>query len=102
VGKRPVRWAAVSGALSMVFLFGSFYRPVVVLGHSMEPALKDRQIVWMGRQVFRSRPIRRGDVVVFHHDDTTYVKRVAGLAGDTIRLARFPDGEAQLVDVHRS
>jgi signal peptidase I len=32
----------MSGAFSAALLMGAFYRPVVVLGHSMEPTLRDR------------------------------------------------------------
>lgn len=57
------------------------YRPVVVVGESMSPTFASFQIVAATRTL---GSIQRGDVVVFRHEGTEYVKRVAGLPGDRI------------------
>ena len=68
------------------------YRPFVVSGLSMSPTFSDGQII-----IAKVRPhdIARGDVVVFHHDGETMVKRVTYLPGDTIERFWFA-GEWQL------
>lgn len=94
---RSTRWAAISGISTLAVVFSALYQPVVIVGHCMEPALKNKDLVWMDRQYYRSHPVRRGDVVVFRHRGEIYVKRVHAVGGDTIRVAHFRNGDAWLV-----
>ena len=49
------------------------------------------QLTWLEKTLLPVRDIRRGDIVVFKKPDTPeidYIKRVAGLPGDTVELRR--------------
>lgn len=76
---------------------GLFYRPVVVVGDSMSPTLRNRQVVLTPRLGGHSGPVSRGDIVVFRHQGEVCVKRVVGLAGDVLRVARFDNGTSGLL-----
>src|SRR5947208_719560 len=58
--KAPVRWSVFGAMVIFLLIFSAFYQPVVVLGHSMQPTLDDKQVVWMNRQHYRWHPIQRG------------------------------------------
>lgn len=66
------------------------YRPVKVEGTSMMPTLSDQERIFINQFVYRfTGDVERGDTVVFWYpQDTTksYVKRVIGLPGDTVRV----------------
>jgi signal peptidase I len=64
----------------------------VVEGRSMTPTYRPGQLFILDRHYYRDHPIRRGDVVVVHSDDHTMIKRVFGLAGDSIWLLIQSDG----------
>jgi signal peptidase I len=99
---------AISGLVRSLWL-DVYYIP----SESMEPVLQGGDRILVSRTDFRSEPIRRGDIVVFDGrgtfaplnsgkgplvdtaaaaaqwlglvgSDTTYVKRVIGLPGDTV------------------
>ena len=63
----------------------SCWRPMVVLGTSMEPTLHPWQVCWMHRDIL---PLKKGDVVVFPLERETglLVKRVAALEGATVTV----------------
>jgi len=70
----------------------------VVLGNSMTPTLHNGQIVAIDRHYYRDHRPRAGDIVVFRHQGTTYIKRVYAGEGETIYLlAEGPLGERTLV-----
>lgn len=61
-------------------------RLVRVAGNSMAPTYRSSDLLVtlpVGRAV---APVRRGDVVVFHHDGLRMIKRVVGLPGDLVEL----------------
>jgi signal peptidase I len=64
----------------------------VVQGSSMTPTYRPGQLFLLDRHYYRNHPIRRGDVVVVQCDNHTMIKRVFGLAGDSIWLLIQPDG----------
>jgi signal peptidase I len=101
--------AAVVGGLVRSLWLDVYYIP----SESMEPILQGGDRILVSRTDFRAEPIRRGDIVVFDGrgtfaplnsgkgvivdaaegvtrwlgltgSDTTYVKRVIGLPGDTV------------------
>jgi signal peptidase I len=58
----------------------------VVMGNSMTPTLHSGQFVAIDRHYYRTHRPRAGDVVVFRHLGTTYIKRVYAAEGETIHL----------------
>ncbi len=78
---------AVAVDLAFLFLIQP-YRPVVIVGESMLPTLKNFQLVLAKRL---DHEPTRGDVVVARWDHETLIKRVAGLGGDTT-LPGWPKG----------
>ena len=80
--------AVVVALLLRVFVIGAFEVP----SHSMEETLQPGDFIMVNKLAYRLREVRRGDVVIFTRsmpDSNTreaYVKRVIGLAGDTVRL----------------
>ena len=73
----------------------------VVQGSSMTPTYRPGQWFLLDRHYYRSHPIQRGDVVVARCDDYTMIKRVFGIAGDSIWLLIQPDGnkiERSIID----
>ena len=72
----------------------------IVDGHSMSPTMRDGQPYLLDRATYLVRPAKRGDVLVFDHAGSTYVKRVAATAGDTVYLVK--DGTGALIERWRS
>jgi signal peptidase I len=58
--------------------------PVRVDGHSMEPALRDGQIVWALR-AWCAGPPRRGQMWVVDAPGGAAIKRLVGLPGESLR-----------------
>lgn len=62
---------------------------VVIVGHSMHPALRDGQRVRVSRMAYRKNPPHRWDIAFFEHpqrDGFWETKRVIGLPGEAIIL----------------
>ena len=56
-------------------------------GSSMEPTLSDEDSIWVDKLSYTFGKPERFDVIIFDYDeDTTYVKRVIGLPGETVRI----------------
>lgn len=77
-------------SLLLAFIFVIFlYQPVQVEGTSMLPRLSNHERIFINKFVYRFEPIRRGDIVMFHYPldpSKSYIKRVVGLPGETIRI----------------
>lgn len=56
-------------------------RPVVVVGHSMDPTLSSQQIVLASRDTHN---LQRGDVVVVDTPEGTSIKRIVYMEGDQV------------------
>ncbi len=67
-----------------------------IAGDSMQPTLDRGDRVLVTKQTTWDRPLRRGDVVVYHAapGGPAYVKRVVALGGDTVAL----QGDAVIVN----
>ena len=79
-----------------------FERYVIGLGvvteRSMLPTLTDGSYFFINKYVYRFHPVRRGDIVVLKHgglEEETYVKRIIGLEGETVRIQ---DGQVYVND----
>lgn len=56
-------------------------------GSSMEPTLSDADNLWVDKLSYTFGDPDRFDVIIFNYDeDTTYVKRIIGLPGETVRI----------------
>jgi signal peptidase I len=81
-----------------LFLLTFVLQPLLIPSESMERTLLVGDFLLFNRQVYAPagrftswlmpyRPVRRGDIVVFHHTQPPLlVKRVVGLPGDRIRI----------------
>ena len=59
----------------------------MVDGSSMVPTLEDRDNLWVDKLSYTFGDPKRFDVIIFDYDeDTTYVKRIIGLPGETVRI----------------
>ena len=58
--------------------------PVIVVGDSMVPTLKDGQILLLNKLDYKLNEIKRYDIVVIKVDNGEIIKRVIGLPGEYI------------------
>lgn len=59
----------------------------LVDGSSMEPTLHDGDNLWVDKLSYNIGEPKRFDVIVFNYDEnTTYIKRIIGLPGETVRI----------------
>lgn len=94
-----------------LFLLTFVLQPFLIPSESMERTLLVGDFLLVNKQVFAPtgksdgllhnllpyRDVQRGDIVVFHHPDPSYlIKRVVGLPGDRIRIE---DGRVLVNDV---
>ncbi len=75
----------------VVILF--LYQPVKVEGISMMPTLVDQERIFINKFIYRfgMSEVERGDMIVFWYKNDpakSYIKRVIGLPGDTVRIER--------------
>ena len=78
--------AIVVSVVIRLFLFET----TLVYGQSMESTLRDKDRVIINKLVYHLYTPSRGDIVVFKNptnNKENYVKRVIGVAGDTIEIA---------------
>ena len=81
-----------------LFLLSFVLQPFLIPSESMERTLLVGDFLLVNKQIFAPagrldrwimpyRDVQRGDIVVFHHPDPSYlVKRVVGIPGDHIRI----------------
>lgn len=58
----------------------------LVEGTSMEPTIHTDERVVVSRLDYMVSTPRRGDIIVFRHDDTYLIKRIIGLPGESVRM----------------
>lgn len=58
--------------------------PVIVVGDSMIPTLKDNQILLLNKIDYRLHEIKRYDIVVIKVGKSEIIKRVIGLPGENV------------------
>ncbi len=76
-------------AAVFLIIYAFLFRPFEVKGDSMYPNFKDKQYVLTNLISLRFSDPKQGDVVVFNapnDKEKDYIKRVIGIAGDTIML----------------
>lgn len=81
------RWSKIVTLACVFYGIGNLYQPTVVVGNSMAPTLGSGKVIWIDRTYYKSHIPRRGEVIVFKHDDETLVKRVYRGPGETVHFA---------------
>ena len=63
---------------------------ITIRGHSMEPVFHEGDRVWVGKLALRTRGVKAGDAVIYHHPAKDYFvcKRCIAAPGDSVRYAR--------------
>ena len=73
--------------------------PVIVVGDSMVPTLKDNQILLLNKIDYRFNEIERYDIVVIKVGKSEIIKRVIGLPGENIEYRNntlYIDGHEEI------
>lgn len=92
-GRSPVpRWLYPCPVVALVLLVSSLYHPVLVQGPSMLPTLGDGTLIWLDRGWYRDHLPMQGEVVVFRHAGSNYVKRVYRGPGESLLCVIDWDG----------
>jgi signal peptidase I len=76
-------------AAILYFAIDAVVARVRVENISMEPTLMPGEFLLVNRLAYRTGPITRGDVVIFHYPlnpKEDFIKRAIGLPGDTVRV----------------
>ncbi|MCM1082627.1 MAG: signal peptidase I [Clostridium sp.] len=69
-----------------------------VEGESMMPTLNNQDNLWVDKLSYTFGDPKRFDVIIFHYnEETTYVKRIIGLPGESVRIDK--DGNIYINDV---
>ena len=69
----------------VVVLIRSFVvTPILVSGDSMDPTLKDRELLLLNKINYRFNDIERFDIVVIRSEGKEIIKRVIGLPGENV------------------
>jgi signal peptidase I len=79
---------AVGVSAAAAVAFGQAFQPAKVLSTSMVPSILPSDRLWVNK-LARTQPPRRGDVIVFRHQEGeggALVKRVIGLPGDRVAM----------------
>ncbi len=78
-------------AIFCLLIAAFFVRFWQVTGLSMAPHISSGEYVLIDTLAYKFGPPGRGDIVAFRHDSfapETYIKRVIGIPGDRVRIAR--------------
>ena len=70
--------------IAVVLIRTFIVTPVIVVGDSMVPTLKDGQILLLNKLDYRFNEIERYDIVVIQLENGEIIKRVIGLPGENI------------------
>lgn len=86
--QRRLGWlVSIAIALAVLcFVFIVWLRPVAVTGNSMDPALRDGEIVLIDRIAKYWKRPARGDMILFDSEGDAFIKRIVGLPGETVEL----------------
>ena len=85
ISRTPLRW--LLPVLVLVLAVRQWVgMPILVTGGSMVPTLGSGQLAWVNKLAYRSRPPRRGDIVVVRTPRNWIVKRILGLPGEEIAM----------------
>ena len=71
-------------ALIIIILRTYVITPVIVKGESMEPNFIDGEVLFLSKISYKTKDIKRFDVVVVNTDNDLIIKRVIGLPGEKV------------------
>ena len=77
--KELIPYVVIIAVVVLIRLFVA--TPVRVDGDSMNPSLKNNQILLLNKM---DRSFKRFDIIVFNHNSNKLVKRIIGLPGDKV------------------
>lgn len=60
------------------------FQLVIVAGASMEPTLRNHELILINKQAYKTNTPTNGDVVVFKYQGDTLIKRVVATSGEVI------------------
>ena len=101
--KKRLLILAAFGVLLIGAAAFSPYRLIIVSGESMSPTYHSGRLLLGRKQLFcRNIPFRRGEVVLFRHENETCLKRIYALPGDEVVIFRLDEGFNLLVQRRRS
>lgn len=75
--------ALIAAAAAIVLLSVLVFPVMRVTGNSMQPTLKEDQVIMCRR----SAHVKKGDIIAFYHNKKILVKRVIGVSGDTVDIS---------------
>ena len=91
VQRRTVARVVFQACVLAIIAAAFFVRAPHVAGISMEPRIDSGETVLVEGIGTRFRPLRRGEIIAFHHDGSereTYIKRVIGIPSDRVAIVR--------------
>ena len=74
--------ALIAAAAAIVLLSVLVFPVMRVTGNSMQPTLKEDQVIMCSR----SAHVKQGDIIAFYHNKKILVKRIIGVSGDTVDI----------------
>jgi signal peptidase I len=91
-----IQTIVIAMAFSLLLYF-VFLVPSIVDGTSMEPSYYDKELLfanktvqWLGKTSLGERwdyDYKRGDVIIFKHNNTNIIKRIIATEGDTVKIS---------------
>lgn len=91
--KRVIFLIPVIVFIGILILFKTVFFVGFVPSGSMEPTLKTNSMIF-GMRIYGT--LKEGDIIVFKHEDSVLVKRIAGIGGQEIivdeTLYKVPEG----------
>lgn len=61
----------------------SFLSRFIVYGHSMEPTIRDHQIVFVSNLPYLLLKPKIGDIVAFRNKDSVFIKRITKISNES-------------------
>lgn len=76
--------------IAFLVIYLTFFNITFVSGSSMDPSLKDRDILIMEKASILLDNLNRGDIISFKHrsngEDVFFIKRIIGIPGDVVEI----------------
>lgn len=71
----------------LLFIIQYVFSITKVVGNSMNPTLKDEELLILNKFRYRFTDIKRGEIISLKYDNTKYlIKRVIGLPGENVSI----------------